>query len=119
MQSPQIQQLSGIGPSSLLQQHGIAVQADLPGVGENLQDHYQARVIVKLRKKMSLNDQARSVPGLLSMGARWLFSQRSEEHTSELQSLMRIAYAVFCLKKKTTQKEDTHHHQQTATTENY
>src|SRR3546814_4184003 len=34
---------------------------------------------------------------------------RSEEHTSELQSLMRISYAVFCLKKKTTTKQLTHH----------
>src|SRR3546814_6052242 len=33
--------------------------------------------------------------------SEWLFWQRSEEHTSELQSLMRISYAVFCLKKKT------------------
>src|SRR3546814_6938026 len=39
------------------------------------------------------------------MGARWT---RSEEHTSELQSLMRISYAVFCLKKKTTTKIDIH-----------
>src|SRR3546814_1208716 len=37
--------------------------------------------------------------------ARWLAHGRSEEHTSELQSLMRISYAVFCLKKK---KKDTH-----------
>src|SRR3546814_5696202 len=36
---------------------------------------------------------------------RYAASQRSEEHTSELQSLMRISYAVFCLKKKTTQKD--------------
>src|SRR3546814_3269287 len=34
------------------------------------------------------------------------FSTRSEEHTSELQSLMRISYAVFCLKKKTTMKKE-------------
>src|SRR3546814_3148048 len=34
--------------------------------------------------------------------------RRSEEHTSELQSLMRISYAVFCLKKKTTQTRQTH-----------
>src|SRR3546814_4400849 len=43
--------------------------------------------------------------------------KRSEEHTSELQSLMRISYAVFCLKKKTNQKiithHNTHHTQQT------
>ena len=38
--SPQLLQLSGIGPAALLQEHGIAVVADLPGVGENLQDHY-------------------------------------------------------------------------------
>jgi len=75
LQSPQLLQLSGVGPASLLRQHGIAVHADLPGVGENLQDHYQARVIVKLRKKMSLNDQARSPLGILGMGARWLFAR--------------------------------------------
>src|SRR3546814_10506839 len=38
---------------------------------------------------------------LLARAARWV-KPRSEEHTSELQSLMRISYAVFCLKKKTT-----------------
>src|SRR3546814_4295552 len=36
---------------------------------------------------------------------------RSEEHTSELQSLMRISYAVFCLKKKKTKKQTNHNHQ--------
>src|SRR3546814_9368839 len=36
---------------------------------------------------------------------------RSEEHTSELQSLMRISYAVFCLKKKNNTKHQTHYHQ--------
>src|SRR3546814_1806435 len=41
-------------------------------------------------------------------GARWRMARddRSEEHTSELQSLMRISYAVFCLKKKTTQEKN-------------
>ena len=43
--SPQLLQLSGIGPAAHLQEHGIAVARDLPGVGENLQDHYQIRVI--------------------------------------------------------------------------
>src|SRR3546814_7478074 len=38
--------------------------------------------------------------------------KRSEEHTSELQSLMRISYAVFCLKKKTPQRNNTRIHQQ-------
>src|SRR3546814_6073624 len=41
-----------------------------------------------------------------------ILSQRSEEHTSELQSLMRISYAVFCLKKKKIQKVTPFHHKQ-------
>src|SRR3546814_3560799 len=40
---------------------------------------------------------------------RYLVLPRSEEHTSELQSLMRISYAVFCLKKKTHQTHNTYH----------
>src|SRR5215470_12496561 len=45
--SPQLLQLSGIGPGALLQQHGIAVVHDLPGVGENLQDHCGGRIIYR------------------------------------------------------------------------
>ena len=41
--SPQLMQLSGLGPASLLRQHGIDVIADMPGVGADLQDHYHAR----------------------------------------------------------------------------
>jgi choline dehydrogenase len=72
IQSPQILQLSGVGPARLLQSHGIAVVADSPGVGENLQDHYQARTIVRLRKPMSLNDDVRNPLKLASMGLQWL-----------------------------------------------
>ncbi|MEO7008351.1 MAG: GMC oxidoreductase, partial [Caldimonas sp.] len=76
LQSPQLLQLSGIGPAALLRAHGIAVAVDAPEVGRNLQDHYQARVIVKLKRPMSLNDQARSPLGLARMGAQWLLQQR-------------------------------------------
>ena len=76
LQSPQILQLSGIGPAALLRSHGIAVKADAPDVGSNLQDHYQARVIVKLRKAHSLNDDIRNPLRLAQMGAQWLFQQR-------------------------------------------
>ena len=76
LQSPQVLQLSGIGPAALLQQQGIAVVADAPEVGENLQDHYQARVIVRLKKKMSLNDQVRNPIELAKMGLEWLFRNR-------------------------------------------
>jgi choline dehydrogenase len=74
LQSPQLLQLSGIGPSDLLRQHGIKVVADLPGVGENLQDHYQVRTIVKLKARDSLNDAVRNPFKLAAMGLQWLFS---------------------------------------------
>ena len=76
LQSPQVLQLSGIGPAALLGQHGIGVVVDAPEVGENLQDHYQARVIVRLKKKMSLNDQVRNPLELAKMGLQWLFANR-------------------------------------------
>ena len=76
LQSPQLLMLSGVGDADALRAQGIAVQADVPEVGRNLQDHYQARVIVKLKNKMSLNDQVRSPVGLARMGAQWLLGQR-------------------------------------------
>jgi choline dehydrogenase len=76
LQSPQILQLSGIGPAALLRGHRVDVKVDAPEVGANLQDHYQARVIVKLRKPRSLNDDVRNPLRLAQMGAQWLFQQR-------------------------------------------
>ncbi|KQT08102.1 GMC family oxidoreductase [Ramlibacter sp. Leaf400] len=76
LQSPQVLQLSGVGPAGLLAAHGVEVKADSPEVGENLQDHYQARVIVKLKRRMSLNDQVRNPMALASMGWQWLAGQR-------------------------------------------
>ena len=72
IQSPQLLQLSGIGPPDLLRALGIPVVADSPGVGENLQDHYQARTIVRLRKRVSLNDAVRNPLKLAGMGFEWL-----------------------------------------------
>ncbi len=61
--SPQILQLSGIGPGALLQRHGIAVQHDAPGVGANLQDHLQIRTVFKVQGVKTLNTQANSLWG--------------------------------------------------------
>jgi choline dehydrogenase len=72
IQSPQLLQLSGVGPADLLRELGIPVVADVPGVGENQQDHYQARTIVRLRKRMSLNDAVRDPLKLAAMGVEWL-----------------------------------------------
>lgn len=74
VQSPQILQLSGIGPAELLRGLGIAVVADSPEVGRNLQDHYQARLIVRLKQRISLNDQVRNPVELAKMGLQWMFA---------------------------------------------
>jgi choline dehydrogenase len=69
--SPQILQLSGIGPAALLQQHGIAVVHDAPGVGENLQDHLQIRAVFKVSGVNTLNTMANSWLGKLKIGLEY------------------------------------------------
>jgi choline dehydrogenase len=76
LQSPQLLQLSGVGNADVLHRFGIPILAHSAEVGENLQDHYQARVIVKLRQKHSLNDDVRNPLRLAQMGAQWLFQKR-------------------------------------------
>ena len=70
--SPQLLQLSGVGPAKLLQEFNIPVVQDLPGVGENLQDHLQHRLIYELNQPISTNDQLSSWFGQLKMGLDWL-----------------------------------------------
>ena len=70
--SPQLLQLSGIGPSKLLEQHDIAVQHELPGVGENLQDHLQIRTVYKVSNTTTLNTLYHSLWGKLKMGLQYL-----------------------------------------------
>jgi choline dehydrogenase len=54
--SPQLLQLSGVGPAELLRQHGIEVVLDAPGVGHDLQDHMQVRVVMRCSQAVTLND---------------------------------------------------------------
>jgi choline dehydrogenase len=61
--SPKLLQLSGLGPAALLRAHGIAVRADLPGIGRNLQDHLQLRCIYKVEGARTLNTTSRSLAG--------------------------------------------------------
>jgi len=70
--SPQILQLSGIGPAALLREHGIPVRHDLPGVGGNLHDHLQIRMVWKV-KGPTLNERANSWLGKAAMGLEYLF----------------------------------------------
>lgn len=54
--SPQLLQLSGVGPAELLRKHGIDIVLDAPGVGNDLQDHMQVRIVMRCSQKITLND---------------------------------------------------------------
>ena len=58
--SPQLLQLSGLGPAELLSSMGIPVIADLPGVGDGLSDHYFGRLIFRCNERLTLNDAVRN-----------------------------------------------------------
>ncbi len=73
--SPQILQLSGIGPAALLQQHGIPVVADVPGVGANLSDHLQIRAVFKVEHVQTLNTLANSLWGKAMIGLEYAFKR--------------------------------------------
>ena len=73
--SPQILQLSGIGPAAALQQHGVKVHVDAPGVGENLQDHLQLRMIFKVSNVKTLNTSAASWYGKMKIGLEYAMFQ--------------------------------------------
>ena len=59
--SPQLLQLSGIGPADLLQSHGIDVRHALPGVGENLRDHYAPRLVARVKNITTINERTRGL----------------------------------------------------------
>ena len=73
--SPQILQLSGIGPAALLQAHGVRVERELPGVGANLQDHLQIRAVYGVQGVKTLNTTANSLWGKAMIGLEYLFKR--------------------------------------------
>ncbi len=73
--SPGILQRSGIGPRPLLERLGIPVLHELPGVGGNLQDHLQLRLIYKVSNVRTLNQVANTHWGKLGMGLRYLYDR--------------------------------------------
>jgi len=73
--SPQILQLSGVGPAPLLHALGIAPLVDAPGVGENLQDHLQLRMVYRITGARSLNTSAATWYGKLRIGLEYLLSR--------------------------------------------
>jgi len=70
--SPQVLQLSGVGDEKLLNQFGIKIVQNLPGVGENLHDHLQIRMQYKVKNVRTLNEMANSLFGKAAMGLEYL-----------------------------------------------
>jgi choline dehydrogenase len=88
--SPQLLQLSGIGPAALLKDHGIDVVADLPGVGENLQDHYVITSTYRLKPgTVSVNELTKGTR-FLGETLKYLFQRKG------LLTLSAAHIAAFC-----------------------
>ncbi len=69
--SPQLLQLSGVGPADLLRGHGIDVVLDAPGVGNDLQDHLQVRIVTRCSQRITLNDIVASPVRSAMAGVQW------------------------------------------------
>lgn len=76
LNSPKLLQLSGIGARGLLGQYGITVRQDLPGVGENLRDHFTVRISARARGAATINERSRGWRLGLEV-ARWLAGRPS------------------------------------------
>lgn len=75
LQSPQLMLLSGIGPAQNIKEHGIDVRHELPGVGQNMQDHLQFRLIYKCKKPVTLNDDLASWWRKAKIGLNWIVNR--------------------------------------------
>ncbi len=74
--SPQLLQLSGLGPAALLQSFGIPVVADMPGVGADLQDHLQVRMQYRCTEPITMNDVINNWRARIGAGLRYIFSRK-------------------------------------------
>ncbi|MFQ3277351.1 MAG: choline dehydrogenase [Colwellia sp.] len=83
--SPHLLQLSGIGPKQVLEEAGIEVKHDLPGVGQNLQDHLEFYFQFKCKKPISLNGQLGLWDKFL-IGSRWVFTKKGLGATNHFES---------------------------------
>jgi choline dehydrogenase len=74
--SPQLLQLSGVGPAELLKQHGIDVVLDSAGVGNDLQDHLQVRIVMRCSQRVTLNDVVNDPLRKVIAGLRYAVSRK-------------------------------------------
>ena len=95
LQSPQLLQLSGVGPAALLQSLGIPVVQALAGVGENLQDHLQIRHVYKVSQPVTLNDRMRTLAGKAGLGMQYLLFKRGPlAHTATPGGLFTVKMRI-------------------------
>src|SRR3954465_12412442 len=80
--SPQLLQLSGVGPADLLKSHGIDVVLDAPGVGRDLQDHLQVRIVTRCTQRITLND---------IVGSRWRSMMMGMQYAALRKGFLTIA----------------------------
>ena len=73
--SPQLLQLSGVGPADLLKTHGIEIVLDAKGVGNDLQDHMQVRIVTRCAQKVTLNDIVNHPVKRTMAGVRYALSR--------------------------------------------
>ncbi|CAM3677873.1 GMC family oxidoreductase N-terminal domain-containing protein [Halomonas sp. FME1] len=73
--TPHLLQLSGVGPAELLRKHGVTLVHELPGVGENLQDHLQIRSVYKITNGKTLNAMASTLWGKAGIGLEYLLKR--------------------------------------------
>ena len=83
--APQLLMLSGIGPAGHLQEHGIAVVHDLPGVGANLQDHLELYLQQACTRPITLHS-AVGLPGMALIGMRWIAFRSGLGATNHFES---------------------------------
>ena len=83
--SPQLLQVSGIGPASVLDQAGIAVEHNLPGVGENLQDHLEFYFQYRCRQKITLNGKLNPFNKAL-IGLQWMLFKNGLGATNHFEA---------------------------------
>jgi choline dehydrogenase len=85
LNSPQLLMLSGIGPADHLREHGISVEADLPGVGENLQDHLDIMARATTRSARSIGYSWRRLPKTVYDVSRWALTKTGDFTVNPVQ----------------------------------
>lgn len=102
--SPQLLQLSGIGPGALLQEHGIPLITERPDVGSNLQDHLQIRTVYKTKEPITLNDELNNSLQKMRAGIQYVMTR------SGPMSMAASQVAAFCRTRLSNNRPDIQYH---------